>query len=131
VGSQVKRNITCNTQYGFYPTKSTSGLEPPCGLIKVQYQITMYKNRETVKECRGKMKTLRVKYIRNNATANLLKLETSRWNTKFFFRKILEKSTYPRSRIFQGVKEQNNDNGEKPSLKFVIIIYSTKCYPPL
>jgi hypothetical protein len=131
VGSQVKRNITCNTQYGFYPTKSTSGLEPPCGLIKVQYQITMYTNKETVKECRGKMKTLRVKYIRNNATANLLKSETSRWNTKFFFRKILEKSTYPRPRIFQGVKEQDNDNGEKPSLKFVIIIYSTKCYLPL
>jgi hypothetical protein len=91
----------------------------------------MHKNRETIKECRGKMKTLRVKYIRNNATANLLNSETSRWNTKFFFRKILEKSTYPRPGIFQGVKEQNNDNGEKPSLKFVIIIYSTKCYLPL
>ena len=63
VGSQVKHNITCNTQYGFYPTKSTSGLEPLCGLIEALYQITMHKNRETIKECRGKMKTLRVKYI--------------------------------------------------------------------
>jgi hypothetical protein len=59
-------------------------------------------NRGTVKECRGTMKTLRVKYIRNNATANLLKSETRRWNANSFsgrFEDKKEKSTYPRPRI--------------------------------